>query len=297
MFTIMTAFHPFLVPSIPHKQAGSNIKGASVQAGAGAAQVRKPKNRPVLCIDFEQHRLVGGRSGRAGHVPAARRSKLLLTRRTNQVGCAAVLENSSAVFFHSHDRFFKHTLLSLSIVLPNSLSLEYHYDTLAEHNASSAQLPITYLQCPAAVTVHHLYKFILTKNGLQVGSDNVRVEIIYEEEILPHDFTLMDVAYCFDYKRVSDRLECCSLLQCLYYVFPETASLSRATPLVDSVQKENKFHTLSDVLMMVGKQFVSCLFWKTVIEFHLREQTVTEEVHHEFPIISAERRGRRDQNS
>ncbi|XP_040152306.1 protein suppressor 2 of zeste [Anopheles arabiensis] len=86
---------------------------------------------------------------------------------------------------------------------PISLSLEYHYDTLAEHNASSAQLPITYLQCPAAVTVHHLYKFILTKNGLQVGSDNVRVEIIYEEEILPHDFTLMDVAYCFDYKRIA----------------------------------------------------------------------------------------------
>ncbi|XP_052896552.1 mucin-5AC [Anopheles moucheti] len=87
---------------------------------------------------------------------------------------------------------------------PISLSLEYHYDTVAEHGgAASGQLPITYLQCPAAVTVHHLYKFILTKNGLQVGSDNIRVEIIYEEEILPHDFTLMDVAYCFDYKRIA----------------------------------------------------------------------------------------------
>uniref|UniRef100_A0A182PEU5 RAWUL domain-containing protein n=1 Tax=Anopheles epiroticus TaxID=199890 RepID=A0A182PEU5_9DIPT len=86
---------------------------------------------------------------------------------------------------------------------PISLSLEYHYDTLEEHNAAGAQLPVTYLQCPAAVTVHHLYKFILTKNGLQVGSDNIRVEIIYEEEILPHDFTLMDVAYCFDYKRIA----------------------------------------------------------------------------------------------
>uniref|UniRef100_A0A182MVW6 RAWUL domain-containing protein n=1 Tax=Anopheles culicifacies TaxID=139723 RepID=A0A182MVW6_9DIPT len=85
-----------------------------------------------------------------------------------------------------------------------TLSLEYHYDTVADHGATaSGQLPITYLQCPAAVTVHHLYKFILTKNGLQVGSDNIRVEIIYEEEILPHDFTLMDVAYCFDYKRIA----------------------------------------------------------------------------------------------
>uniref|UniRef100_A0A4Y0BIC3 RING-type domain-containing protein n=1 Tax=Anopheles funestus TaxID=62324 RepID=A0A4Y0BIC3_ANOFN len=85
-----------------------------------------------------------------------------------------------------------------------TLSLEYHYDTVAGHGGtSSGQLPITYLQCPAAVTVHHLYKFILTKNGLQVGSDNIRVEIIYEEEILSHDFTLMDVAYCFDYKRIA----------------------------------------------------------------------------------------------
>ncbi|XP_049545961.1 mucin-19 [Anopheles darlingi] len=90
---------------------------------------------------------------------------------------------------------------------PISLSLEYHYDTLTDCGVvaeaeTDKKVPVTYLQCPAAVTVHHLYKFILTKNGLLVGSDNIRVEIIYEDEILPHDFTLMDVAYCFDYKRV-----------------------------------------------------------------------------------------------
>uniref|UniRef100_A0A2M4ACI1 Putative mucin-19 n=2 Tax=Anopheles triannulatus TaxID=58253 RepID=A0A2M4ACI1_9DIPT len=88
---------------------------------------------------------------------------------------------------------------------PISLSLEYHYDTLADCGVVAEvekKVPVTYLQCPAAVTVHHLYKFILNKNGLLVGSDNIRVEIIYEDEILPHDFTLMDVAYCFDYKRV-----------------------------------------------------------------------------------------------
>ncbi|KFB36481.1 hypothetical protein ZHAS_00003632 [Anopheles sinensis] len=86
---------------------------------------------------------------------------------------------------------------------PISLSLEYHYDTLAEHSAASAKVPVTYLQCPAAVTVHHLYKFILTKNGLLVGADHIRVEIIYEDEVLPPDFTLMDVAYCFGYKRIA----------------------------------------------------------------------------------------------
>uniref|UniRef100_A0A182IVI7 RAWUL domain-containing protein n=1 Tax=Anopheles atroparvus TaxID=41427 RepID=A0A182IVI7_ANOAO len=87
---------------------------------------------------------------------------------------------------------------------PISLSLEYHYDTTqAEQSAASAKVPVTYLQCPAAVTVHHLYKFILTKNGLLVGADHIRVEIIYEDEVLPPDFTLMDVAYCFGYKRIA----------------------------------------------------------------------------------------------
>ncbi|ETN61194.1 hypothetical protein AND_007132 [Anopheles darlingi] len=97
---------------------------------------------------------------------------------------------------------------------PISLSLEYHYDTLADCGVvaeaeTDKKVPVTYLQCPAAVTVHHLYKFILTKNGLLVGSDNIRVEIIYEDEILPHDFTLMDVAYCFDYKRQKPKLTVC----------------------------------------------------------------------------------------
>ncbi|XP_038118524.1 protein suppressor 2 of zeste [Culex quinquefasciatus] len=84
-----------------------------------------------------------------------------------------------------------------------SLSLEYHYESIADYDPKRTQLPVTYLHCPAAVTIHHLYKFILTKNGLQVDSDRIQVDIIYEDEILPHEFTLMDVAYCFDYRRVS----------------------------------------------------------------------------------------------
>ncbi|XP_055610386.1 protein suppressor 2 of zeste-like [Uranotaenia lowii] len=85
-----------------------------------------------------------------------------------------------------------------------SLSLEYHYDSIGDYDPKAqAKLPVTYLCCPAAVTVHHLYKFILTKNGLALGNDRIQVDIIYEDEILPHEFTLMDVAYCFDYKRSS----------------------------------------------------------------------------------------------
>ncbi|XP_065078817.1 polycomb group protein Psc [Ochlerotatus camptorhynchus] len=84
-----------------------------------------------------------------------------------------------------------------------NLSLEYHYDSIADYDPKKQELPITYLRCPAAVTIHHLYKFILTKNGLQLDNERIQVDIIYEDEILPHEFTLMDVAYCFDYKRSS----------------------------------------------------------------------------------------------
>ncbi|XP_053684305.1 protein suppressor 2 of zeste-like [Sabethes cyaneus] len=84
-----------------------------------------------------------------------------------------------------------------------SLSLQYHHDSIADYDPKSTTLPVTYLHCPAAVTIHHLYKFILTKNGLQLGNERIQMDIIYEDEILPHEFTLMDVAYCYDYKRVS----------------------------------------------------------------------------------------------
>jgi len=57
-----------------------------------------------------------------------------------------------------------------------------------------------YLQCPAAVSMKHLKKFIRMKYGL--GSEH-RVDIIYAGECLRDDFCLMDVAYTFCWKRVS----------------------------------------------------------------------------------------------
>ncbi|XP_055624506.1 protein suppressor 2 of zeste-like [Toxorhynchites rutilus septentrionalis] len=104
------------------------------------------------------------------------------------------------------------------------LKLEYHYNSIADYDPKSTKLPVTHLRCPAAVTIHHLYKFILTKNGLQLGNERIQVDIIYEEEVLPHDFTLMDVAYCFDYKRVSQ-------MRLFYRIFIHpTAKPSSASP-------------------------------------------------------------------
>lgn len=61
--------------------------------------------------------------------------------------------------------------------------------------------PIRYLQCPAAVTVRLLQRFLASKYNLNV--DNVNIDIIYGDEVLPTEFCLMDVAYCYQWKKVS----------------------------------------------------------------------------------------------
>lgn len=81
-----------------------------------------------------------------------------------------------------------------------SLSLEYHNETIMGCDKSAVP-PIRYLQCPAAVTVRLLQRFLSSKYNLNI--DNVNIDIIYEDEVLPIEFCLMDVAYCYKWKRVS----------------------------------------------------------------------------------------------
>lgn len=81
----------------------------------------------------------------------------------------------------------------------NSLSLEYHPKSLKGHSSP----PIRYLQCPAAVTIRHLQRFLSSKYNLNIDLPNVDIQIIYEDEVLPMGFNLMDVAYCYNWKRVS----------------------------------------------------------------------------------------------
>uniref|UniRef100_A0A146LLX1 Polycomb complex protein BMI-1 n=1 Tax=Lygus hesperus TaxID=30085 RepID=A0A146LLX1_LYGHE len=57
-----------------------------------------------------------------------------------------------------------------------------------------------YLQCPAAVTMSHLQKFLRMKYGF---SHEVKVDIIYDGEVLTDEFSLMDVAYTFNWKRTA----------------------------------------------------------------------------------------------
>ncbi|XP_037037815.1 protein suppressor 2 of zeste isoform X2 [Bradysia coprophila] len=84
---------------------------------------------------------------------------------------------------------------------PISLSLQYHPESL-KGQAIQSSPPIRYLQCPAAVTIRHLQRFLSSKYNLNIDKPNVDIQIIYEDEVLPMGFNLMDVAYCYQWKRL-----------------------------------------------------------------------------------------------
>ncbi|KAG5883072.1 hypothetical protein JTB14_031183 [Gonioctena quinquepunctata] len=71
--------------------------------------------------------------------------------------------------------------------------------TVTSEKQTSRECDKRFLQCPAAVSMKHLQKFIRMKFGLT--SDH-RVDIIYKGEVLSQDFSLMDVAYTFKWKKI-----------------------------------------------------------------------------------------------
>ncbi|XP_032292011.1 protein suppressor 2 of zeste [Drosophila virilis] len=83
---------------------------------------------------------------------------------------------------------------------PISLSLEYH-PAMLKNCGSSEKPPICYLQCPADLRVVHLKRFLCSKYDIDAENKHVEVEVTYEDEVLPPSFTLMDVGYCYQWKR------------------------------------------------------------------------------------------------
>lgn len=62
---------------------------------------------------------------------------------------------------------------------------------------------IRYLQAPAAFKVAHLKKFLSIKYDLNNLKKSMNIDIIYDGDILPDDFSLMDIAYAYSWERVS----------------------------------------------------------------------------------------------
>ncbi|XP_061111013.1 polycomb complex protein BMI-1-B isoform X1 [Conger conger] len=55
-----------------------------------------------------------------------------------------------------------------------------------------------YLQCPAAMTVMHLRKFLRSKMDIPCS---FQIEVMYEDEPLKDYYTLMDIAYIYTWRR------------------------------------------------------------------------------------------------
>uniref|UniRef100_A0A3Q3D6K9 Bmi1 polycomb ring finger oncogene 1b n=1 Tax=Hippocampus comes TaxID=109280 RepID=A0A3Q3D6K9_HIPCM len=71
-----------------------------------------------------------------------------------------------------------------------SLSIEFFDRSMANKR---------YLQCPAAMTVMHLRKFLRSKMDIP---STYQVEVMYEDEPLKDYYTLMDIAYIYTWRRV-----------------------------------------------------------------------------------------------
>ncbi|XP_076460577.1 uncharacterized protein LOC143293539 [Babylonia areolata] len=69
--------------------------------------------------------------------------------------------------------------------------------TLSEVTASS-QEPVRYLECPAGVTVHILKRYVRLRYDLAA---RFLVDIFHSDEVLRDDYTLIDVAYIYTWRR------------------------------------------------------------------------------------------------
>ncbi|XP_076326055.1 uncharacterized protein LOC143233582 [Tachypleus tridentatus] len=89
-----------------------------------------------------------------------------------------------------------------------SLSLEYGYgknqiptnghSAVALDPGDGTKSKRRFLRCPAAVTVAHLKKFVTMKYSL---GQRYLIDIMYYDESLRDDYTLMDIAYIYTWKR------------------------------------------------------------------------------------------------
>lgn len=90
-----------------------------------------------------------------------------------------------------------------------SFSLEYadatDADSISSKSSDSNEPPPNslttrrYLQCPAVVNISHLKKFLSMK--FDIDSSQFAIDILYKRVPLPDYYTLMDIAYIYNWKR------------------------------------------------------------------------------------------------
>ncbi|XP_071812382.1 polycomb complex protein BMI-1-like isoform X1 [Apostichopus japonicus] len=97
-----------------------------------------------------------------------------------------------------------------------------------------------YLRCPAAVCVKHIKKFIRNKFDLRT---NYQIEITHmdnEDDSLPDDYTLMDVAYIYTWRRNGP-------LPLVFRVFQEANKRQKSNYVAEVAKESTRLRTDSDL--------------------------------------------------
>ncbi|XP_060066296.1 polycomb complex protein BMI-1-A-like [Ylistrum balloti] len=129
--------------------------------------------------------------------------------------------------------------ISLSLELYSECVPEEVLDQNNEDNPDRMKKrDVRYLQCPAAVTIGHLKKFIRMKFDLP---SRYKIDIFHSFEPLDDLFTLMDVAYIYTWRRQSP-------LRLVYTVFELARNYKRKCEDITSVSTEESTPSQKEVV-------------------------------------------------
>ncbi|XP_050524598.1 protein suppressor 2 of zeste-like isoform X2 [Daktulosphaira vitifoliae] len=148
-----------------------------------------------------------------------------------------------------------HVSLVLDYQMEDECTQANDNDKVQEQNKTSASEAIKaahrkYLNCPAAVTVEHLKKFIVIKYYL---TDQHEVDIFHSNESLPDELTLIDVAYCFEWKQTSPMELCFKILEKSTIAIP----IVEEEETVEDVDIEEDVNSVASSLPFMSSKSVS----------------------------------------
>ncbi|XP_030631562.1 polycomb complex protein BMI-1-B isoform X1 [Chanos chanos] len=123
-------------------------------------------------------------------------------------------------------------IISLSIEFFDHKYCQFNCVTIGEDEETNVK---RYLQCPAAMTVMHLRKFLRSKMDIPCS---FQIDVMYEDEPLKDYYTLMDIAYIYTWRRNGP-------LPLKYKVRPGCKKMKMSSPR-DDVTNSRKPETESD---------------------------------------------------
>ncbi|CAB4067657.1 PCGF4 [Lepeophtheirus salmonis] len=138
------------------------------------------------------------------------------------------------IFFNQDDKFsISIQYFDQSIIKKDAM----HVSGKENHSNPGEKNPNKrYLECPGPMQVSHLKKFIAMKYDLNL--DSFIIDIIYKDDLIPNNYTLIDIAYNYNWKKDSP-------MQFFYRIFKKSKVLLKRKRKTSRI--EEKSNELSNV--------------------------------------------------